>query len=467
MISSIDKIEKQAQLDKCELEHGYSDSLERDYFKPDVLEKLTKAKDPIDIINNLILCEYYAIDSCFMPYVSNTRDTIVGIANNKESYPLVRIVSESVIERIDNFIDNCDSYGVYGIYQNNKDCNYSPRLQRHLELLKKFPDLANNDNHTGTGFRLDMIASNVCARFVGGQIEAMEDVNGRSIFIADHQTDNEFGINKDDIFLIRTAHDIFVEFHIERELGLPFDDIPLDVQICFLRFMIEANDGRYDRLIGQLGKINDKADKLEFISAFLALEFGDDFGDMVLTISENAEVKESNEIFKVINEFRLISKEFSSQFNDIDVEFSSGAEKSMNERLTDLLAIAAKVAENGKITVDTAPNSNNTDYIHDGKFDIEINSLDQVIESMNLFLSSQKILSAILNSNKTCVVERYENHKNDLGSQTYVLMNDELGIAQFHVRRFGASSYDNIIEHGNYSGTEATMSWSVNPVNPL
>lgn len=86
---------------------------------------------------------------------------------------------------------------------------------------------------------------------------------------------------------------------------------------------------------------------------------------------------------------------------------------------------------------------------------------------MNLFLRSQDIMLAILLNGDTNITERYKKDVDKLYSQTYLLINDNVGIAQFHVRRFGAGGFDKTIEHGNYSGTEATISWSINPNNPF
>lgn len=262
----------------------------------------------------------------------------------------------------------------------------------------------------------------------------------------------------------------FNESGIAREtlslFEVDFDDMNESVKDRLFDFGLNLNFAQYERIERAVDSLSYQ-DRVEMVNAMISTEFGDDFGDMILTITENAEADKSIEVFKIINEYRNASKDFSSQFDEIDADFSFGAEKAMNERLTDLLAVAAKVAKDGKITVDTDPRRDNFDYVHDGRFDIEIDSFGQIIETMRLFLSSQKTMSKILKSKETCIIERYENDRNKLGSQTYMLINDEFGIAQFHVRRFGAGGFDKVIEHGNYNGTEATMSWSINPKNPF
>ncbi|PKL31733.1 hypothetical protein CVV43_01235 [Candidatus Saccharibacteria bacterium HGW-Saccharibacteria-1] len=263
-----------------------------------------------------------------------------------------------------------------------------------------------------------------------------------------------------------TLNEHYVELEVLSLFGVNITDVSEASRGALFDWGVNLTRDKYDRL-KKIAKPKTYTNRVEMANAFLATEFGDDFGDYIVDIAEYSKENESDEIFEIINEYRDVSRSFSSQFNDIDPGFSLGAEKAMNERLTDLLAVAAEVSKNGSLTADVAPHRGNEDYVHDGKFDIKIDSLDQIIDTMNSFLKSQKMLSDILSSKDTCIINRYKKDVDKVYSQTYSLINDKFGIAQFHVRRFGAGSFDKTVEHGNYNGTEATISWSISPNNPF
>lgn len=410
----------------------------------DELKKLSRNRNPLDLISlmqtELNLC-VYEIGSIGSPLRLTPKliDAFIDIVENKNTPPLVSMIAQHQIDIVRSVAN--DDYEKIALYSK---------------------DYSRNGDKT-----LINIAPGVHAESTKGQLDSLIDDNGRVALMSDWQSGNSFGIEFNDMFLLRMAHAPGVLYKIESELGVALEDIDLNTQIQFLRFAIEANDGRYDKLTKILNKTKDQSDKMNLIDAFLAIEFGDDFGDSILNIAEYSSENESNKIFEIINEYRKTSKEFSGQFDDIDIEFSSGTEKAMIERLTDLLVVAAEVAKNGSLIVDTAPHRDNEDYYHDGKFDIKIDSLSQVIDTMDTFSRSQELIWCIMNSSDTCITERYRKDADKIYSQTYSLINDKLGVAQFHVRRFGASSFDRVVEHGNYNGTEATISWSVNPNNPF
>lgn len=245
-------------------------------------------------------------------------------------------------------------------------------------------------------------------------------------------------------------------------------ELSMATQVEFASFVINADRQTVDRVaVASRRFIENNMSPNAFCEAFLSLEFGEDFGDTVLSIAEHAEPTKSVEIFKIINKYREVSKKFGDLYRDFDPELASASEKAMNERLTDLLTTVEHVAKNGPNTFDVSPAKNNEGYVHDGKFDIRIETLVEVIDVMQSFLNSQIMLQEILADKKTKIIKTTVDNPDSLRltSQTYRLINEEKGFAQLHVREYGSESYDRTREYGNSSGTEATISWLINPLN--
>jgi len=390
-----------------------------------------KNKDPIELINILdaefLLSISAAHEGYEQKFSSNVRLAFQDVIDNPETPPLVRIVAQQKLKNVGN-INYDDS-------QFKSFCRVAP------------------------GVYIDRI---------GSQIKGIRDEAGNKEDVNKLSSDNKFGVNKKDILLIQVAHDPNTKKQLESELGIKIEAMSLDTQKYFLRFAIESNNARYKKLIDCLSVFDRDSEKIELINAFVSTQFGEDFGDSLLSIVEHTDSNKSLEILKIINEYREVSKKFGELYYDFDPELASSTELAMNERLTDLLVAAETVAKDGFLKEDVSPRRNSKGYQNDGRYNIEVHSIYEIIDIMQQFLKSQQIMQDILSDSSTQITKTNADSgdKLSLGSQTYRFANKEKGFMQLHVRRRGASRYDRYNEYGNAGGTEATISWLVDPINP-
>lgn len=471
-------------------------------FEESSLLKELEMKGPIEKIDQIDAITDDVLEGIYNECPTNVNETVIAFENlikDQDTPSFIRIIASEKIDLIYGAIEkeaeeqsqfeslfddedvewypsatkSIEEYEAEEEKKRRNDPEYIKYKTEQLELHSKFTGFDEND-------KLALVAPGYCAKLSydnksynhgfcpqGYNVRYLIDSEGNRTEISNWQAENTIGISKDEALLINTAHIPNIKSKIESELGTPLNIIPLETQLHFLRFMMEAGNNRYEKLTKELVKFENESDKLALIDSFLSLEFGEDFGDTVLSIAEHAEPTKSVEIFKIINKYREVSKKFGDLYRDFDPELASASEKAMNERLTDLLATVEHVAKNGPNTFDVSPAKNNEGYVHDGKFDIRIETLVEVIDVMQSFLNSQIMLQEILADKKTKIIKTTVDNPDSLRltSQTYRLINEEKGFAQLHVREYGSESYDRTREYGNSSGTEATISWLINPLN--
>ncbi|MDR1300252.1 MAG: hypothetical protein LBK50_00940 [Candidatus Nomurabacteria bacterium] len=131
---------------------------------------------------------------------------------------------------------------------------------------------------------------------------------------------------------------------INSELSIDITELSLRTQNALVGFMVKADKVRYARLADTL---RDASDKYELADAFLALEFGDDFGDRVLDIAEQRPEGEVREIFASINHIRAAAKTLANEFSGSGAEFQAAYESSWIKRVTEMLTLisSAKASE--------------------------------------------------------------------------------------------------------------------------
>lgn len=228
----------------------------------------------------------------------------------------------------------------------------------------------------------------------------------------------------------------------------------------FIRWMLHESPDSFHKNLTTIR--NFKGDKDKLLSAFLATEFGDDFGDRIIEIAEHAQPNEAEKIFEIINAFREESAFFAKMYEPFDTELARATEKAMNERLADLIVVAEHVARDGAMTVDVSPGRDAPDYVYDRSYDIRIESIDHVINTMQQLLDTLVRRREIVEATST-KVSRVVANSEELGYQIYRFHNEDLGDALLHIRPEGAGDYDKAFEYGNYDGVEASISWVVNP----
>lgn len=126
------------------------------------------------------------------------------------------------------------------------------------------------------------------------------------------------------------------------------DDISEEARAQLFRFGVGLSESRYQRMQKTMSAIPENA-RPKVAEAFLAIEFGDDFGDRILSIAEHATPEESARVFELAGRYREHSKRFAGFFKNLSPELATATEKAMNERVTDLITTVEKVARDGGV----------------------------------------------------------------------------------------------------------------------
>lgn len=243
---------------------------------------------------------------------------------------------------------------------------------------------------------------------------------------------------------------------MERALGVRLDTLSLDDQILLCKLLVRATPEQMESVTQQ--------DKETVRNIVRALEFGDDYGDKILSIAENSNTDQSKEIFETINRFREHSDKIAKWYEGYDPNLARSMELAMNERLTDALYAIEALARDGRLEVDVAPHRNNPDYENDGRFMMKLESLESGLEVLKNLEKSLALQHEIITAPDVVVSHVIEEGNSQF--MIYRFSSKQHGDALLYVRPEGAKGYDRDFEYGNRSGVEASISFIVNPTDP-
>lgn len=322
-------------------------------------------------------------------------------------------------------------------------------------LHQTFPSFA-------AGTLLRRVASDACASVDHGMLGQLTTLQGDTVDLNAPYASEHMALSAADSILIREAHSQSMLDIVELESGLDLRNISLEAQVRFFRFMAEAGDSQYERLCRVLRQAPDDVRVLAG-EVFMAAEFGEDYGDMILSIAEHCSVEQAREIFTTVNAFRHESQKIAKWYQSYDPELASDIEMAMNERLSDSLAALEVLAREGSLDVDTSPGRNSDGYESDGRFVMKLATIDEGVEIVAHLQKSLELIHEIITAGDV-KVHRVTEHNDQF--VTYRFSSATLGDALLYVRPEGARGYDNQLEYGNREGVEASMSFIVNPSEP-
>ena len=306
------------------------------------------------------------------------------------------------------------------------------------------------------------VARDAAATVEQGELGELRTLAGGRANLHTTEAANSLGVSAIDAELIKRAHAGGVLEVVRLEAGVDLQMLPLESQLRFFRFMAEARPERYDRLCRNL-QASDEEEQRQLAEAFLATEFGDDYGDSILTIAEHATPQQSQEIFTTINNFRESSQRIAGWYESYDAEFAGATERAMNERLSDALAAMEVLARDGKLEVDTHPARNAEDYESDGRFVMALHSVEEGLEIIKNLEKSLRLVRDVLVAGDVEVRRATEENGQ---FAMYRFVSPAVGQALMYIRPEGAKGYDRQLEYGNRAGVEASMSFIVDPVHP-
>lgn len=286
---------------------------------------------------------------------------------------------------------------------------------------------------------------------------------------------NQLGIDNEALSYVRVLHSNEVAKNmVEGLIHLDLAEIPLNSQAQLLKFMARANNERFGKLCSVLGGIEKLDLRRKLLENFVAADFGEDFGDSLLTIagSERLSNDEKEKLFDTISSCRESISKITNLYGDIDDgRFTKEYARAANERLTDAIVVFREIAENGATEADLG-------WAGRPRF-----NYGEAIEALELEAKSLSIISGVLGdvlSGVEGVFAEQVLSPDDTGPHNRSLYNfysPRYGYVMLHTRPEGASSFDPMIEYGknrgrynettNNVGVEASISFVVNPVDPF
>lgn len=266
-----------------------------------------------------------------------------------------------------------------------------------------------------------------------------------------------------------------LKLEIEKELGLNLTDISINAQVQLLKFMAEAGSERFDKLCSTLQVVSSKL-RLKLAESFLAADFGEDFGDALLTIagSERMSTQEKERIFDTIGSCRESIRKITELYSDFDGgQFAKEYARAANERLTDAATVFSQIAKSGKAVADLG-------WAGRPEFDYK-----SAIEALEYERRSLEIISGTLGDVKAGekgafaeIVMPPDASKQRLWRTVYNFYSPRHGYVLLYTRPEGSHSLDPSVDYGKVvrspydansvnAGVEASISLITNPVEPF
>ena len=238
--------------------------------------------------------------------------------------------------------------------------------------------------------------------------------------------------------------------------------------------MTEADNERFNRLCDTLQTV-DKKLRLKLVEGFIAADFGEDFGDALLSIagSEYLSSAEKERVFDTISSCRESIHKITELYSGVDNGiFMREYARATNERLTDATMAFSRIAEKGVARA-------NLDWAGTPKFDYE-----SAMEALGYEAKSLEIISGTLDDVATGkegafaeVVMHPDSSSQRLQRTVYNFYSPSYGYVLLYTRPEGSHSFDPMVEYGKLrsrydkdstnAGVEASISFITNPVDPF
>ncbi len=215
-------------------------------------------------------------------------------------------------------------------------------LRHEQEALREeYPTLA-----TDPGTHLVRLSSDAAATYDKGGLSVVM-VKGeipRTGSLDTVRGDVSLGLDAGQALLLQELHRPAIRTLVEADLGIDLSDVSLGAQLKLLGHMTQADPTEYERLTAALESVGESA-KADFAEAFLALEFGDEFADILVGLAENEDrqllVQTLERIGNIRHDARRIGQAFLSE-EWLDRELAGRVPVALVKRTTEKLALASQ-----------------------------------------------------------------------------------------------------------------------------
>lgn len=303
--------------------------------------------------------------------------------------------------------------------------NTKPILDFMCQTVTKYPALGDSDYYAPDPY-IDLMKP-------GGN----DDLNG---------DDSEFAIETANLFGLNSTAD--VSDHARQQL---------------FTVGVGLNESQYSRIKVVAARYSPER-RQQFAEAFLATEFGDDYGDAILDITEHATPEQAGRALETINSLRTRTHEYThALYHAIDPELAVADERALNETITSMLVSLSVVAVEGELHEDVSPGNNVPGHESARSFAIDLESFDESLEVLQGLNDMFRTKLAILRADDLRITKVNEDESQFV---IYRFMSEKEGNFLWYIRPEGAHGYDRQYEYGNRKGVEASTSTIVNPENP-
>lgn len=211
---------------------------------------------------------------------------------------------------------------------------------------------------------------------------------------------------------------------IEARLGVSLHEIPLNDQLLLLDFMSTRGQDEFDRLTSVMQSL-DQESRLTMFQDFIALEQGEEFGEVLLDIAEKAESHERKELLSSILDLRRYAKSFGAAFSEYNPEFGKSIETASIKRITEALIVVDALLK-GETPEATLYNGET----------IAVVDLSEVTEALRLLKAGYASLEQTLSGSSDEV--KKEAH----GEQ--IVIHPTIPGSQVQLRKYGGERYPDV-----------------------
>lgn len=240
--------------------------------------------------------------------------------------------------------------------------------------------------------------------------------------------------------------------------GVSMSELSEPVRSRLVEYGLSLNQATHDRLKDASQRMTGQQDKVRFAEAFLATEYGNDFGDKLLSIAEHMLSEELGAILADLDKMRVGTRQIVAWFASIDGHFAEVALKGVAERTTDIITTIEAAARQGSLQIDVAPGGGDDPA---SKF-MYIADTQQATKDLSDMANDLATKGAMVSDEKT-VVSRVV-VKSDKFAR-FRLLNPAHGTMVMNIRPYGTRTRgDHQYEIGSYNkGVEASIGMLTNP----
>ena len=193
------------------------------------------------------------------------------------------------------------------------------------------------------------------------------------------------------------------------------DELSAEARTQLFRVGVELDQSRYDRIKQAARRFSGDGDEVlrqRFAEAFLATEFGDDFGDTLLSLAEHCDKHVLGETLGHIEQIRGEARVFSEQFTDFDPELAGEVQRAIGERVTEMLYVLEEMSTN--------PDGIAKSRVFSER--LKKNSPDQVLEALRMVSQGLESINQALVSGDVQNIYASNSTAWQLGSHKHVLL---------------------------------------------